>query len=52
MDIFMHSGRYIRFSENMHFLIKFCINLHVSELIFVPVTTVHMFQLYKYNISI
>ena len=38
LTIFMHSGRYIRhFSENMPFLIKFCINLCVSEQILVPI---------------
>ena len=34
------------------FLIKFCINLYVSEQIYVPVTVVHIFQLYNYKHSI
>ena len=54
MTIFIHAGRYICFSENVHikFLIKFCIKLYVSEQLFAPIMIVYILRLHKHNISI
>ena len=51
MIILMHPGRKSRFSENRHFLIKFCIKLHISEQLIVSIPTFYMIQICNIIIS-